>query len=144
MILVMANDHASVELKQHIKEELEKQAHTVIDLGAGAGEEADYPDQARKAAEVLLAGEADRALLFCGTGIGISIAANKIKGVRCCVCSEPYSAAMSRRHNDANALAIGARVVGNELALCIVNAFLQNEFEGERHAVRVAKIESGE
>jgi ribose 5-phosphate isomerase B len=141
MTIVMANDHASVNLKMYIRQKLEAKGHTVIDLGANAGEKADYPDQARKAAAVLVSGSADRALLFCGTGIGISIAANKVKGVRCCVCSEPYSAAMSRRHNDANALAIGARVVGNELALSIVEAFLQGEFEGGRHAGRVAKIE---
>lgn len=100
----------------------------------------DYPDAAKAVAEAVAAGECEKGLLICGTGIGMSIAANKVHGIRAAVCGDTYSAQMTRRHNDANVLCIGARVLGDELAMCIVDAFFTNDFEGDRHARRVGKI----
>lgn len=140
MRIAFANDHAACELKNVLKEEAERLGHDVIDCGTNDTASVDYPDYAEKACKKVVAGDADLAVVICGTGIGMSLAANKIKGIRCCACSEPYSAAMSRRHNNANALALGARVLGDEYAKLILQAFLENDFEGGRHARRVDKI----
>jgi ribose 5-phosphate isomerase B len=128
-------------LKRELSAYAETLHHTVIDAGPFNEERTDYPVYAKLAAEKILRGEADRGIFICGTGCGIGLAANKIKGIRCCNCSEPYTSEMSRRHNDCNVLAIGARVVGNELAKTIVKAWLEAEFEGGRHAERLAMFE---
>ena len=142
MKIVMGSDHTGCQLKLQLKEHMESLGHTVTDVGAfSSTERSDYPVYGRLAAEKVSAGEADFAVLVCGTGCGISIAANKVKGVRCVNCSEPYTAMLSRLHNNANALAIGSRVVGSELAKMIVDAFLSAAFEGGRHADRVAMLE---
>lgn len=140
MRIAIANDHAARELKETLKTEAERLGHTVIDCGTNSAESVDYPDFAEIACQKVLDDAADLAVLICGTGIGMSLAANKINGIRCCACSEPYSAAMARRHNNANVLAVGARVLGDEYAKLILRTFLENEFEGGRHARRVDKI----
>jgi ribose 5-phosphate isomerase B len=141
MKIVMGSDHIGYELKLLLKEHIEALGHTVTDVGAHSTERTDYPVFGKLAAGKITGGEADLAVLVCGTGCGISLAANKVKGIRCVNCSEPYTALLSRRHNDTNALAIGARVVGSELAKMIVESFLSGSFEGGRHADRVSMIE---
>ena len=136
----VASDHAGLELKRVLKAELEKRGIDVQDFGTDSAASCDYPDFAHALANALEAGTVSRGLLVCGTGVGMSIAANRHAGVRAVVCSEPLSAKMSRRHNDANVLCLGARVVGQDTALDILEAFLGAEFEGGRHAGRVAKI----
>lgn len=140
MRIVVASDHAGVELRQVMAEAAAELGHEVVDLGPAPGEPIDYPVNGAKVGRLVAAGEYDRGLLVCGTGVGISLAANKVHGVRAVVCSEPYSAAMSRAHNDANVLALGARVVGAGLAHQIVTIWLTTEFEGGRHARRVDLI----
>ncbi len=142
MHIVVGNDHAGPDLKNHIKQHLSDLGHTVTDVGTNSFESTDYPDHAAQAAALVVSGEADLGILICGTGVGIGISANKVHGIRCATCSEPYSAVMSRRHNNANMLSMGARVVGPDLALMIVDAFLSGEFEGGRHQRRVDKITS--
>ena len=141
MKIVMGSDHVGYELKPALKAHLESLGHTVIDVGAHSQERTDYPVYGKLAAQKIVNGEADLAVLICGTGFGISLSANKVKGIRCVNCSEPYTALLSRRHNNANALALGARVVGIELAKMIVDVFLSGVFEGGRHADRLAMIE---
>ncbi len=140
MKIVVASDHAGVELRTEIAEQARELGHEVVDLGPEPGESMDYPVNGAKVGRLVASGEFDRGLLVCGTGVGISIAANKIPGVRAVVCSEPYSAVMSRAHNDANVLALGARVVGIGLGREIVRQWLATEFEGGRHARRVGLI----
>ena len=140
MKIALGSDHAGFDLKMTIKAHLEANDFEVNDVGVHDNERSDYPVYGNKAAKEVAKGAADIAIVCCGTGVGISIAANKVKGVRCCCCSEPYSARMSRRHNNANALALGGRVVGDELALMIVDEFLATEFEGGRHERRVKLI----
>jgi ribose 5-phosphate isomerase B len=140
MRIVVASDHAGVELRHEIADEARQLGHEVVDLGPDAGEAIDYPVNGALVGRLVAAGEYDRGLLVCGTGVGISIAANKIPGIRAVVCSEPFSAVMSRAHNDANVLAIGARVVGAGLGRQIVREWLAAEFEGGRHARRVNLI----
>ncbi|MDR2649159.1 MAG: ribose 5-phosphate isomerase B [Clostridiales bacterium] len=141
MRVAIANDHTGLGLKRILKQEIESKGHTVVDYGTNSTEIADYPIYGKRAADALINGEADRAVLICGTGFGISLAANKTLGIRCVVCSEPYTALLSRRHNNSNALALGARVVGSELAKMIVGVWLDGEFEGDRHARRMEMIE---
>ena len=141
MRIAMGSDHIGYELKIFLKEHIESLGHTTIDAGADSSQRCDYPVYGKLAAEKVLRGEADLAVLVCGTGCGMSLAANKIKGIRCVNCSEPYTALLSRKHNDANVLAVGARVIGAELAKMIVDAFLSGVFEGGRHADRIAMIE---
>lgn len=141
MRIALGSDHAGYDLKMIIKAHLEESGYELIDVGVKSKERSDYPVYGRLAAEEVAGGNCDLAIVCCGTGVGISIAANKVKGVRCCCCSEPFSARMARRHNNANALAMGGRVVGDELALMIVDEFLAAEFEGGRHGKRVALIE---
>ena len=140
----IGNDHAGYELKLEISRHLIALGHEVRDFGHHGVERAEYPTYGRRVAEAVAAGEVERGILVCGTGVGISIAANKVRGVRCVCCSEPYSALASRQHNDSNVLALGARVVGHGLATTIVETWLAGVFEGGRHASRVALIESVE
>lgn len=141
MIIAMGSDHAGYNLKEEIKAYLLEKGHTVKDCGTDSTESCDYPVFGRAAAEVVREEEAERAIVICGSGLGISIAANKVPGIRCALCSEPLSAELSRRHNNANALAMGARLIGSDMAKRIVDVFLSTEFEGGRHQRRIDKIE---
>lgn len=141
MKIAIACDHAAPALKAKVAEHLVKKGIEVIDFGTNSSEAVDYPDYAQKAAEAVAGGKADMGILICGTGIGMSIAANKVKGIRCALCSDTFSARATREHNDANMLAFGERVVGEGLALDIVDTFVSTAFSGaERHRARIAKI----
>ena len=137
MKIAIANDHSAVELKNIIKEHLKSNGYEVLNLGTDSTESCDYPVYGEKVGRAVADGEADLGIAICGTGVGISLAANKVKGIRACVCSEPFTAKMSRAHNDCNILAFGARVVGGELAKMIVDTWINTEFEGGRHQRRV-------
>jgi ribose 5-phosphate isomerase B len=141
MRLAAASDHAGFPLKNHLAAWLRARGHEVLDLGTHSAESADYPDFAHELARRLAAGEFERGLLVCGTGIGISIAANRHPGVRAARCLSEYDARMARAHNDANVLALGERVTGAGLAEAILETFLATAFEGGRHARRVDRIE---
>lgn len=130
-------DHVGFILKREIVQHLTQRGIAVIDKGAWSSERTDYPRYACAVAQAVAAGEADGGILICGTGVGMSIAANKVAGIRAVVCSEPYSARLSRQHNNTNVLAFGSRVVGLELAKMIVDAWLDAMFEGGRHQMRV-------
>lgn len=140
MKIAMGNDHGGTELKWVIKEYLESKGHEVVNYGTDTNESCDYPVYGRKVAEVVAAGEADCGILICGTGVGISIAANKVKGIRAAVCSDCATARLVKQHNNANILAFGARIVGVELAKDICDAYLEAEFEGDRHIRRISMI----
>ncbi|MEJ4042992.1 bifunctional allose-6-phosphate isomerase/ribose-5-phosphate isomerase RpiB [Erwinia sp. SLM-02] len=133
-------DHVGFILKEEILAHLRNRGVEAIDKGTWSTERTDYPHFARSVAQAVIGGEAEGGLLICGTGVGISIAANKFPGIRAVVCSEPYSARLSRQHNNTNVLAFGSRVVGGELAKMIVDAWLDAEFEGGRHQMRVEAI----
>lgn len=133
-------DHVGFLLKAEIVEHLQERGVEVIDKGTWSSERTDYPDYASAVAEAVFRGDVEGGILICGTGVGISIAANKHPRIRAVVCSEPYSAQLSRQHNNTNVLAFGSRVVGLELAKMIVDAWLDAEFEGGRHQTRVAAI----
>ena len=139
-MIAIGSDHGGFALKQEIMAHLRELGLEYRDYGTYTDESCDYPIYGEAVARAVAAGECDRGILICGTGIGISIAANKVKGIRAAVCGDCYSAEMTRRHNDANILAMGARVVGSGLAQKIVDTFLTTEFEGGRHARRVALI----
>lgn len=136
--IVIASDHAGFQLKEHLRAIFDEQAF--IDLGCFAEERCDYPDYGKDVAEKIASGEADFGILVCGSGIGISIAANREPKARCALCHNMETAMLSRQHNDANIVAIGSRIVDNDLAVQIVQNFLTTEFEGGRHAQRVAKL----
>ena len=140
MKIAIGNDHVGIELKPIIVEYLKEPGHTVDDFGAYTNERTDYPIYGRKVAEAVVNGEYDCGILICGTGVGISISANKVKGIRAVVCSEPYSAKLSKQHNNTNILAFGARVIGSELAKMIVKEWLEAEYEGGRHSKRVEML----
>ena len=140
MKIAIGNDHVALDMKNHIVAYLEAKGYTLVNFGTDTAERADYPLYGKAVAEAVASGECDLGILICGTGIGISLAANKVKGIRAAVCSEAYSAALTRRHNNANIIAFGARVVGTATAETIVDAFLEAEFEGGRHAARVDMI----
>lgn len=140
MRIAIGNDHGGVELKQHIMAYLQKKGHDVANFGTDETAANYYPIYAEKVAKAVVSGDCERGIVICGTGIGISIAANKIHGVRCALCSEPTSARLTRLHNDANMLAMGARIIGPVLAESIVDAFLTTDFEGGRHQARVDMI----
>ena len=140
MNIALGSDHGGFALKCDIKALLEKLGHQVEDFGCHSTESCDYPDFGEAAARAVAAGTCDRGIVICTTGIGISIAANKVKGIRCALCTDPLMAEMTRRHNDANMLALGAGIVGPNLAERIVETFLTTDFEGGRHARRVALI----
>lgn len=141
MRLVIANDHAAVDLKFAILKHLKERGIEVVNIGTDTKERYQYPLAGYRAAKMVARGEVDGGVLICGTGIGISLAANKVKGIRAAVCSEPYSAKMAREHNNANMIAFGARVVGEDLAKMIVDSWLDAKFQGGRHAERVALID---
>ena len=134
-------DHGGYALKEHIKTYLEGQGHTILDCGTYSTDSCDYPDFGKAAAQAVADGRCERGIVICTTGIGISIAANKVRGVRCALCSDSFSAEMTRRHNNANMLAMGAGMIGQNLAERIVDVFLSTEFEGGRHERRVNKLE---
>lgn len=137
MKLSLGCDHGAYALKEHLKAYLTKQGHEIIDCGTYSTDSCDYPIYAKAAAEKVANGECERGIVLCTTGIGISISANKVKGIRCALCGDPYVAEMTRRHNNANMLAMGAGIIGNNMAERIVDAFLSTEFEGGRHERRV-------
>lgn len=141
MKIAIGNDHVAVEMKNQISEYLKSLGHEVINFGTDSQERCDYPVYGERVARAVANGEAERGITICGTGVGISLAANRVKGIRAVVCSEPYSAALSREHNNTNVLAFGARVIGIELAKLIVKSWLDAEFEGGRHADRVKMLD---
>lgn len=138
--IALSSDHAAIDLRQTIAKHISEQGYEVVDIGPTTLESTHYPKHGEAAARLVASGDCDLGVIFCGTGQGIMMAANKVKGIRCGVCSETFSASMIRQHNDANILSIGARVVGEGLALEIVDAFLGAEFEGGRHGTRVDMI----
>jgi ribose 5-phosphate isomerase B len=140
MKLAVACDHAGLDLKRALLAELEKRKVTISDFGTNSGESVDYPDLAAPASEAVSRGECAIGLLICGTGIGMSIVANKYRGIRAAVCTTEFEARAARAHNDANVLCLGARVVGPGVAKGILEAFLDQPFEGGRHQLRVKKI----
>ena len=147
MKIAIGNDHTAVAMKNHITKYLEEQGHEIINFGTDSEERCDYPIYGKKVAEAVASGQCERGILICGTGIGISLAANKVKGIRAAVCSESYSARLTRQHNNANIIAFGARVVGEATAEAIVDAFIGAEYEGGRHQKRIdmiTAIEQGE
>ena len=147
MKIAIGNDHTAVEMKNHIKKFLEERGHEVVNFGTDTADRCDYPVYGKKVAEAVASGACERGVLICGTGIGISLAANKVKGIRAAVCSESYSARLTRQHNNANIIAFGARVVGEATAEMIVEEFINAEYEGGRHQKRIdmiTAIEQGE
>ena len=140
MKIALACDHGGLNLKSEIIKELKSKGHEVVDFGTNSTDSCDYPDFALPAAEAVAHGECERGIVVCSTGIGVSIVANKVPGVRCAHCHDTYCAEFTRLHNDANVLALGEKVVGAGYALKIVNTFLSTEFEGGRHQRRVDKI----
>ena len=138
MKIGIGNDHVAVEYKKEIKKYIEeKYGYEVVNYGTDSTERFNYPVSGEAVANAVVSGEVDKGIVICGTGVGISLAANKVNGIRCVTCSEPYSALLSRQHNNTNMLAFGARVVGIELAKMIVDAWLSGEYEGGRHQVRI-------
>lgn len=145
MKLAIGNDHGAVEMKNEIKYYLEEKGIKIVDVGTDNTDRFDYPIAGYDVAKLVAANEVDGGILICGTGVGISLAANKVKGIRACVCSEPYSAKLSKKHNNSNIVAFGARVIGVEMAKMILDEWLAAEFEAGRHQDRIdmiAEIES--
>ena len=142
-LLAIGSDHAGYPLKKHLLSFLQSNGFTFKDVGSVGGEAVDYPLAAKAVASLVLDGTCEMGILICGTGIGISIAANKIPGIRCALCADPYSAKMARAHNNANIIALGGRVIGPNLAEEILSAFLNGSFEGGRHQTRLDMIEKG-
>ncbi len=140
MKIALGSDHGGYDLKETVKAYLDSKHIPYEDFGTDSKASCDYPIYGRAAAEAVASGQCDRGIVICTTGIGISITANKVKGIRCALCADPLSAEMTRRHNDANMLALGAGIVGPNLAERIVEVFLNTEFEGGRHARRVGLI----
>lgn len=139
-MIALGNDHAAVSLKEETKRILAQRGIESLDLGIAEGEKADYPLIAEAVCQQVVSGKCERAILFCGTGVGMAMTANKIKGIRACVCSDVFSAKLTVMHNDCNVLCLGERVVGIGLMTEIINAWLDAEFEGGRHAGRVDLI----
>lgn len=140
MRIAIASDHAALELKSTLVEYLTAQGHDVTDLGPNSPDSVDYPDYGYKLANAVADGSADRGVALCGSGIGISIAVNRNPACRCALVGEPLSAKLAREHNDANVIAMGARLTGSDMAKACLDAFLNTEFGGDRHARRVAKL----
>lgn len=140
MKIGIGSDHGGYELKEELKKYMIEKGIEVVDFGTNDLSSVDYPDYAKLVAEAVINKEVERGVVICGTGIGISIAANKIKGIRCALCSDTYSARMSMEHNNANMIALGGRVLGVDLAKEILNAYLSANFEGGRHLRRIEKI----
>ena len=146
-MIAIACDHSALELKKEIEDLLDRRGLEYCDFGTNSPESCHYPIYGARAARAVASGECDRGILICGTGIGMSLVANKVRGIRCALCSDPYSAKMTRAHNNANMLSLGARVIGAELAKMIVEVFLDTPFEGGRHQTRIdmiAALENGE
>lgn len=137
MKLAIGNDHVAVEMKNEIKAHLESKGIEVVNVGTDSTERFNYPISGYKVAKLVAEGKVDGGVLICGTGVGISLAANKVKGIRACVCSEPYTAKLSKQHNNSNIIAFGARVIGIETAKMIVDEWLAARYEGGRHQPRV-------
>ena len=140
MKISMACDHGGLALTEHLKAHLLERGFEVVDFGTNSAESCDYPDYARPAAEAVASGECDRGILVCTTGIGVSITANKVKGIRCALLSDTVSARLTRQHNDTNMMALGQGMVGPMLATEIVDIWLDTAFEGGRHQRRVDKV----
>ena len=140
MKIAIGNDHAAVEMKQEVAAYLRELGHEVVNMGTDTSESCNYPEYGEKVARAVAAKEADCGVLICGTGVGISIAANKVKGIRAAVCSEPTTARLVKEHNNANIIAFGARIIGIETAKDILDAYLNAEFEGGRHQKRIDLI----
>ncbi len=141
MKIALGSDHGGYSLKEAVKEHLLSRGYEVEDLGAYSESSVDYPEYGKKVAKYVVEGNAKYGIIICGTGIGISIAANKVKGARAALCHNVWTARLTREHNDANILAMGARVIGEGIALDMVDTFLTTEFEGGRHQNRIDKIE---
>lgn len=139
-MIALACDHGAFDLKEAVKAHLAEKGLEVKDFGTYSTDSCDYPDYAAAAAKAVASGECEKGVVLCTTGIGVSIAANKVKGVRCALCHDTYSAEMTRRHNDTNVLAMGAGIVGKNLALAVLDKWLETEFEGGRHQRRVDKL----
>lgn len=140
MKLAIGNDHVAVEMKNEIMAYLESKGVEVVNVGTDTPERFNYPVSGYKVAKLVASGEVDGGVLICGTGVGISLAANKVHGIRACVCSEPYTARLAKEHNNANIIAFGARVIGVEMAKMIVDEWMNARFQGGRHSERVAMI----
>lgn len=140
--IVLSSDHAAIALRKAIADHVREQGWDVVDIGPTTPESTHYPKHGEAAARLVASGDCALGIILCGTGQGIMMAANKVNGIRCGVCAEPFSARMIREHNDANMLSIGARIIGEGLALEIVDAFLTADFEGGRHATRVEMIDA--
>ena len=140
MKLAIGNDHVAVEMKQEIKAHLESKGIEVLDVGTNSTERFNYPISGYKVAKLVASGQVDGGVLICGTGVGISLSANKVRGIRACVCSDPYTAKLSKQHNNTNIIAFGARVIGIETAKMIVDEWLGAQYEGGRHQTRVDMI----
>lgn len=140
MKLAIGNDHVAVEMKKEIREYLEEKGYEVINVGTDSTERFNYPVSGYKVAKMVANGEVDAGVLICGTGVGISLAANKVHGIRACVCSDPYTARLSKQHNNTNIIAFGARVIGIETAKMIVDEWLNAKYEGGRHQTRIDMI----
>ncbi len=140
--IALSSDHAAIDLRRKIADHIAAKGYDVVDIGPVTTENTHYPKHGQAAAQLVASGDCALGIILCGTGQGIMMAANKVRGIRCGVCSDSFSARMIRAHNDANMLSIGARVIGEGLALDIVDAFLSTEFEGGRHALRVDMIEA--
>lgn len=141
MKIAVGSDHAGFELKEHSKKYLEEKGYEIIDCGTHSSESVDYPDYGKKVGETVASGKADYGVAICGSGIGISIAANKVKGIRAALVSEPLSAKLARQHNNANVLSMGGRLTGTQMAEEILDVFFSTEFEGGRHERRVSKLD---
>lgn len=141
MKIAIGNDHAGIEFKNEMIEHLTKRGIEFVNIGTDSKESVDYPDIAKSVCSLVNEKKVDYGIVICGTGIGISIAANKINGIRAALCHNEFTARLSREHNNANVLALGARVIGSELGKAIIDSFLNAEFEGGRHELRVNKIE---
>ncbi|MDD7511103.1 MAG: ribose 5-phosphate isomerase B [Peptostreptococcaceae bacterium] len=137
MIIALAADHGGVELKKYIREYLREEGYKLVDLGTNSDESVDYPIYGRLCAEAVAGGKAQLGIVFCGSGIGISIAANRVKGARCALCTSVEMAKLSKQHNNANMLSLGGRLTSPELAKEIVKAWLSEEFQGGRHQRRI-------
>jgi len=142
MRIAIASDHGGFDLKESIKKHLKARGEDVTDMGTYSSESVDYPVFGNVCAQAVISESADRGIVICGTGIGISIAANRNKGIRCALCTDTYMAEMSRKHNNANMLALGGRVTGTDRALEIVDTWLTTDFEGGRHQRRVDMLDS--
>lgn len=141
MKIAIGSDHGGYTLKEELVKFLEELGHQVVDFGTKSAESVDYPQFGKAVAESVVGKEVDKGIVICGSGIGISIAANKVKGARCALLHDTYSAELSRRHNDANIMALGGRLIGVDMAKEIVKVFLQTEFEGGRHERRVCALD---